>query len=188
MRYNSNHSVKRRGGIFPFMKEYVLKNRKGLIIVLIALSIWMLIEYPHVKNLMSKTKDLNYEAIKVNNNLELSYIEKVDLFLEEKDETINFYAEAFRIDKVTLRNLLKEQADSLDLLNTPNFDKLLIDYLFDLEQNDKSLFNYNVQNKTVSKEYMISLISYYTQIYSNVDFNIASAIAKIESGYRSSYM
>ena len=68
------------------------------------------------------------------------------------------------------------------------FNKILVDYLFNLEQSERELFGKNKVYCTKDSGYIINLINYYTDIYDNVDYSIASAIGEIESGFTSRYM
>lgn len=106
-----------------------------------------------------------------------------DKIMEEINKKIAFYADTFGIDYETLYNRIEENYEQLELKDNENADIILIDYLMELEVNEKELFNKKIIPYTGNKEYIVSLIKYYTDIYSAVDFNIAAAIAEIESCY-----
>ena len=50
------------------------------------------------------------------------------------------------------------------------------------------MFGKNKVYCTKDSGYIINLINYYTDIYDNVDYSIATAIGEIESGFTSRYM
>lgn len=170
------------------MKDYVLKNRKGLLLVLIGILVTGLIEIANFKQKEQLYESLSYSILE---NAEMKVVteeEKKINFFNINKEKISFYAKAFRIDNDAFTNLLKEHFSDLKLEEETNIDKTLIDYLFTLEKENSTLFNKDIVNDNQSKEYMISLINYFTTIYPDVDFKISAAIAEIESGYRSKYM
>ena len=182
--------MKRKGVNLKIMKEYVLRNRKGLLLVLIAVLIMGVIEFQNIKNTKTLNTKLSYNVI-TDQNKEMKVITDEELlnnFLENNQEKINFYAKAFRIESETLTNLIKENYHELEILDNANIDTILIDYLFELEKDNSKLFNFNIVSSNPDKEYMIALINYFTNIYPEVDTSLACAIAKIESGYRSQYM
>ena len=73
-------------------------------------------------------------------------------------------------------------------MNTDNLEYTLIEYLLALEDSNKELFDNSIDPCDDSKEYMLALIKYFSNIYTNVDFSIAAAIAQIESGYTAQSM
>lgn len=163
------------------MKDYIQSNKKGLILVFIATIIMVTIFTLDNKKLNEITVD--YNASIVENKKEITEEEQIELMLKENNDSIAFFANVFQIDSEVLLDTLKNDSD-IDLLDSnDDFDKFLIDYLFNLEKNNKKLFKKDITPCDKSKEYMISLISYYSNVYENVDFNIAAAIAEIESGY-----
>jgi len=105
--------------------------------------------------------------------------------LEEKKETISFFARVFQIEEEVLLDELKTNKEGIDL---ENFDLSIINYLFKLEKSNKKLFSTKRTPCKDSKEYMVALIEYYTSIYPSVDFKIAAGIAQIESNYKSKGM
>ncbi len=159
------------------MKKYIEKNIKGLILVIIG---FISLTFLFVKDNRTSYQDelvMAYDIITE---------EKKENNLDNYQDTINFYANVFQIDNLKLNSLLEE---SYDLIDFNNFDKYLIDYLFDLEKTNKDLFS----NKLTSgigtkKEYILDLINYYAYLYQNVDYSIATSIAHIESGFRAQSM
>ncbi len=170
------------------MKDYVLRNKKGLLLVVLGLLVTGIIEFSNYVQTKKIYKNISYDILESSEMKVVTDEEKLINFFNLNQAKINFYADAFRIDREVLSNLIKENYLALDILNTENSDKVLIDYLFTLETEQKNLFNYNVVNNEPTKDYMVSLIKYYSNIYSDIDFKIASAIAEIESGYSSKYM
>ena len=67
--------------------------------------------------------------------------------------------------------------------NRPYLNRFIVNGHF-YERNDIILaFAQKVSFDDDSKEYIIALLIYFSNIYDNVDFSIAAAIAQIESGY-----
>ena len=73
-------------------------------------------------------------------------------------------------------------------MHTENLEYTLSEYLLSLEDNNKELFDNSIDPCDDSKEYMIALLKYFSNIYTNVDFSIAVAIAQIESGFTAQSM
>lgn len=105
--------------------------------------------------------------------------------------TFKLYTETFGIEL----NTLTDELLSLNENNTLNYndiantgetyetlDKQLIDYLFKLEKEKPSLFNKKLVSNNMSKEYIYSLIDYFSNVYGNVDSTTLKGIAYIESG------
>ena len=111
--------------------------------------------------------------------------DQINNLLSNHQKEIEFYAYTFEIDSKILTNKI---AQDYKIFLNEDFDKTLINYLENLEETEKDLFKQEIIPNTKSKNYMIGLISYFTSIYDNVDFNIAASIAMIESGYNSNYM
>jgi len=158
-----------------------LKTKFIYFILLIVLTLSIIFK-PQI-NLQPKTnfKTFSQSIQKVHS---LRLINPIDIFLEQELEKIEFYANTFQIDLNVLFNLLKTNHQSLNILNNQNnFDLILINYLFSLEESNKELFNNSIIPNKENSKYMISLIKYFTNIYQNVDFNIAASIANVESGY-----
>ncbi len=180
--------LKRKGVKLIIMKEYVLSNKKGLLLVLIAVLIMGVVEFQNIKQENKIMVKLNYQSRGTENERIISPEEIINNFFTENATKISFYAKAFRIKEDKLTSLLKENREELDILNTDNFDLVLINYLLELEKSNPSLFNFNIESNKKSSEYMLNLLKYYTSVYPDVDFALAAGIAKIESGYRAQYM
>lgn len=119
----------------------------------------------------------------------LSYEDQVSMTLKEKKDSIKFLAETFQIDEDVLTNKLKENYKELGFVeNIDDFDKIVINYLFELETSEKTLFNNVRTNGNKDKNYIVRLVKYFSNIYDNVEFTIAAGIANVESGYVSKYM
>lgn len=170
------------------MKEYIQSNKKGLILVILGV---IIITFAFI---MTNKKVNNKEIITINyepSNLESFNVitdeEKQDLYLNEYNEEIEFFARTFGIDKYILIEKLKTD-NNFSILTEENFTKKLIEYLFYLEELDKTLFTNNLVSCSESKEYIIALINYFSNLYGNVDFSIAAGIAQVESSFTSQYM
>lgn len=174
------------------MKEYIKKNKKGLILVSIGL---FLLIFSLVMNKNLTKEDLKVSTISYNTDAEvpeskrlLSEDELLDIYINSNIDTFNFYSSMFQLDNSVLVNKIREDYQILDLLNTDNLDKTILFYIEQLEENNSDLFDNKLNVSNPSKDYMVALIKYFTDIYDNVDFSIAAAIAQIESGYTSQHM
>lgn len=136
--------------------------------------------------------EVEYEVNTKENMVSMRQItdeEKVNLMLDEKKDTIKFLANTFLIDENLLLDKLRENYVSLNYLdNSDNFDKIILDYLLNLETLDKSLFNYGRVQNIMNKDYIVKVLKYFSSLYPSVDFSIAAAIAQVESGFTSVYM
>ncbi len=173
------------------MKHYIKNNKIEVILVSITFILFIsLIGFEIIANNKLKVQPIKFDiSIKekeqrtnANDNNVLNNI------LKENENTIMFLAKTFQIDNEVLITKLKEDYKEIKLLETPSIEKTLIDYLFSLEKSNKKLFSKKVTACKDTKEYMVALIKYYTNIYTSVDFEIAAAIAQIESNYSSSGM
>jgi len=182
------------------MKKYVQSNKKGLVLVAIAVII-MTMAFVNKENTTARFESVslsyNLAPILLNNEMEeepapaveLTDEEKLEIVFQEHKEEITFVAKTFKIAEETLIDKLRENHQELNLLNlTEPMLKTLINYLFSLEETSKELFDNKITPCQESKEYMISLINLFSHLYGNVDFEIAAAIAEIESGYQAPYM
>lgn len=170
------------------MKEYVLSNRKGLLLVLIAVLIMGVIEFQNVKHEKKLAEKLNYEAITAENVKVLSKKDIELMALEENKDKIIFYAKTFNINRDTLLKIFENKTNDENFTFTEDFDKNIINLLLDLENKEPSLFGTESNIDNHNKDYIVDLIKYFTNIYSDVDFALAAGIGQIESGYRSQYM
>jgi hypothetical protein len=167
-----------------------------------------LISYSIINNKVKNEKDM----VIINNiSMDLNESDKVKLptkeelkeiqineFLNEYDTLIIFYSQTFKIDKEKLISIIKttnsndNEFDKYDVFSTGipsnSVEESIINYLLNLNNTNKSLFNNKITPCNKSKEYILGLIDYYTVIYPNVDPSTAKAIAQIESLYSSSYM
>lgn len=109
-------------------------------------------------------------------------------FFLEYDDTIRFLTNTFQIDYEVFLELLKNNYIHLELLDTDKVEYTLVNYLWTLNNTEISLFNKNRRVEEANKEYTIALIKYFTSIYTDVDFALATAIVEVESGFISSSM
>lgn len=166
------------------MKDYIQSNKKGLFMVAIATIIMGLLftkdeEIPMVFEAIT----ISSEKLEVSSEYIVKEEEKEELVLNEHIEEINFYADTFQIKREVLLEKLKEDYAKLDLENKDSLGLTLINYLFNLEATQTELFEKKTTPCTDSKEYIVSLINYFSNVYGNVDFQIATAIAEIESAF-----
>ena len=169
------------------MKNYIKTNKNKIFIYIgIMIGVIILLMPDHSEHL-----ELEHEASTVAPQMmkELSLEDKINRVLSINEDTISFAALTFQIDKNLLLNKLKENYDVLNFLdNNENFDRILYDYLINLEEEEKELFGNEKNTDNQNKEYIVNLIKYFTSIYSDVDFKTAAGIANVESGYVSERM
>ena len=170
------------------MKDYVLRNRKGLLLVLLAVLVTSLVEISNIKESNKPDLSIRYNGFNIEQKQEFSEEKIVEQFFTDNQNYFAFYAKTFQIEEEKLIALLKDDYQNNGILEATNLDKYLIDYLLALESENKDLFNNKITSSMPNSEYIVSLIKYFTKVYDNVDFKIAAAIGLIESGYRSEYM
>ena len=173
------------------MKEYINKNKKGLILLSIGV---VLLIFSFGLHYFVNKDDIIVHSISYNVDAEvpestriLSEEEILNIFLTNNIDTIKFMSDMFQIDNEVLLNKLREDYQSINLLDN-DLDKALLDYMIALEDSNPELFSKKLNVSNPSKEYMIALIKYFCDYYGNVDFSIAAAIAEIESGYSAKSM
>ena len=173
------------------MKEYIKKNKKGLILlsigaILLTFSLTMH-HYINRDEMIVHSISYNVDAEVPESTRILSEEEILNIFLTNNTNTIKFMSDMFQIDNEVLLNKLREDYQSINLLDN-DLDKTLLDYMIALEDSNPELFSKKLNVSNPSKEYMIALIKYFCDYYGNVDFSIAAAIAEIESGYSAKSM
>ena len=173
------------------MKEYIKKNKKGLILlsigaILLTFSLTMH-HYINKDEMIVHSISYNVDAEVPESTRILSEEEILNIFLTNNTITIKFMSDMFQIDNEVLLNKLREDYQSINLLDN-DLDKTLLDYMIALEDSNPELFSKKLNVSNPSKEYMIALIKYFCDYYGNVDFSIAAAIAEIESGYSAKSM
>lgn len=175
------------------MKDYIINNKKGIILVILGamILIVMLLLYhrcSHQELLVSSISTFEAKISEPESKKILSQEELTEIYINDNIETISFLANTFQIDQSILTEKLKLEAKNINLLNTDNLEYTIIEYLLVLEDSEKDLFSNKVDPCDDSKEYMIALLKYFSNIYSNIDFSIAAAIAQIESGFTAQSM
>ena len=154
-----------------------IKTNKNKIFIIIGVLVGVIILLQPSGTIHQEVENNVENGVPLENLNKLSYEDQVSMTLKEKKDSIKFLAETFQIDEKVLINMLKDNYEKFGFnKNTNDFDKIVIDYLFELETRDKTLFN-NVRTHG-NKD----------NIYTNVEFTIAAGIANVESGYTSKYM
>lgn len=172
------------------MKKFIINYKKSILVCL-ATSIMIIslllinsnLYNKNNKNLIVETNKMNIESKKVITEEEL-----FNIFLSKNNDLIIFLTDTFQINKEDFITHLKKDYNELNIVNEDNIEIILIEYLLNLEDNEKDLFDNTITKCNDTKEYMIALIKYFTDIYDNVDFSIACAIAQIESNYSATSM
>ena len=174
------------------MKEYIKKNKKGLILlsigaVLLTFSLTMH-HYINRDEMIVHSISYNVDAEVPETSRILSEEEILNIFLTNNTDIIKFMSDMFQVDNEVLLNKLREDYQSINLLDTDDLDRTLLDYMITLEDSNPEMFSNTLNTSDPSKEYMVALIKYFCDYYGNVDFSIAAAIAEIESGYSAKSM
>lgn len=174
------------------MKEYIKKNKKGLILlsigaVLLTFSLTMH-HYINKDEMIVHSISYNVDAEVPETSRILSEEEILNIFLTNNTDIIKFMSDMFQVDHEVLLNKLREDYQSINLLDTDDLDRTLLDYMIALEDSNPEMFSNTLNTSDPSKEYMVALIKYFCDYYGNVDFSIAAAIAQIESGYSAKSM
>ena len=174
------------------MKEYIKKNKKGLILlsigaILLTFSLTMH-HYINRDEMIVHSISYNVDAEVPETSRILSEEEILNIFLTNNTDIIKFMSDMFQVDHEVLLNKLREDYQSINLLDTDDLDRTLLDYMIALEDSNPEMFSNTLNTSDPSKEYMVALIKYFCDYYGNVDFSIAAAIAQIESGYSAKSM
>ena len=174
------------------MKEYIKKNKKGLILlsigaILLTFSLTMH-HYINKDEMIVHSISYNVDAEVPETSRILSEEEILNIFLTNNTDIIKFMSDMFQVDNEVLLNKLREDYQSINLLDTDDLDRTLLDYMIALEDSNPEMFSNTFNTSDPSKEYMVALIKYFCDYYGNVDFSIAAAIAQIESGYSAKSM
>jgi hypothetical protein len=146
--------------------------------------------------------DFSYNEIKSENeviamsSVDYSLTDDINNFVNNNYDIFKFYADTFEINIEDIKNELilsnaNKVFNSYDIANSgityASLDKNLIDYLFDLEELKPNLFQKkHYDGNKYSKEYIYSLLKYYTNIYDDVDYRTLAGITYIETGNLSS--
>ena len=175
------------------MKNYIICNKKGIILVILGVMILivMLLLYHRCSQQEFLVSSISTFEAKINepeSKRILSEEELLEIYINDNLETINFFADVFKINRDTLVERLMIDYQSINLMHTENLEYTLSEYLLALEDTNKDLFDNSIDPCDDSKEYMIALLKYFSNIYTNVDFSIAVAIAQIESGFTAQSM
>lgn len=166
-----------------------IKTNKNKIFIIIGVLVGVIILLQPSGTIHQEVENNVENGVPMENLNKLSYEDQVSMTLKEKKDSIKFLAETFQIDEKVLINMLKDNYEKFGFnKNTNDFDKIVIDYLFELETRDKTLFNNVRTHGNKDKDYIVKLVKYFSNIYTNVEFTIAAGIANVESGYTSKYM
>ena len=170
------------------MINYIKTNKNKIFIIIGVLVGVIILLQPSGTIHLEVEKDVE-NGVPLESLNKLSYEDQVSMTLKEKKDSIKFLAETFQIDEDVLTNKLKENYKELGFVeNIDDFDKIVINYLFELETSEKTSFNNVRTNGNKDKDYIVRLVKYFSNIYDNVEFTIAAGIANVESGYVSKYM
>ena len=183
----------------------------NIIICLLLLTVFVVLTRP--KNVDASTSDdypsikLGYEFKKLefitNLNIHEDESNKItynlDYYLEEKKDTIAFFAKVFGynyndvIKDLQTKNEKEEvflmtnigflKNKNNELLNFENFEYGLIEYFYNLNKTKTLKRTNKYIPYSGSASYVENLIMYYSNIYTNVDQTLMLSIGAAESGY-----
>lgn len=173
------------------MTDYVQKNKQGILLGLIGVTITVITlmitkefnTYDNETNIIASSYVSNVFMNEPESAHELTEEELLEELLNNNNELIVFLANTFQIDINVFKDILRNNYVTLDLLNQTNLPYFLTEYLLQLENTDNYLFTKTRTGCTDNKDYIVALVKYFCSIYSTVDFSIAAAIADIESNY-----
>lgn len=126
-----------------------------------------------------------------------------ECFLKKNADTVEFFAKTFGIDSSHIyEDLIKKNdntsydeynigliKDSKGLKKYSSFEEGLIEYLIIFAKTNPTLVSNTIKPYTGDSKYVIDLIKYFTNIYTNVDYLTAVSIGAAESGhYKVAYM
>ena len=160
------------------MIKFFKNNYKKIIYYL--WGIILIISTLSINNINNKPIEKNYKK-----TIALEENSFINDLIDNHQNEINFYSLTFGINKDILIDKIKIEQN---LFKDNNFDRTLLNYLENLEKTESDLFNNELISCNKDKEYIISLISYFSNLYENVDFKIAASIAMVESGFQSKNM
>ena len=179
----------------------------NIIICLLLLTVFVVLTRP--KNVDASTSDdypsikLGYEFKKLEFLVDVYQEESItynlDYYLEEKKDTIAFFAKAFGynyndvIKDLQTKNEKEEvflmtnigflKNENNELLNFENFEYGLIEYFYNLNKTKTLKRTNKYIPYSGSASYVENLIMYYSNIYTNVDQTLMLSIGAAESGY-----
>lgn len=152
---------------------------------------------PNTKPLIINEEDIETTSIEVEETVE--EINKYDQLLIDNTELITFYANMFNIPVDIIQNDIKTRSineEIIDINNLgflkdennnlkthANIDLGLIEYFEDYINNNPTYKNNQLTPYTGNSEYIKGLVAYFTNVFSDVDYNIAITIGAAESGH-----
>lgn len=152
---------------------------------------------PNTKPLIINEEDIETTSIEVEEKVE--EINKYDQLLIDNTELITFYANMFNIPVDIIQNDIKTRSineEIIDINNLgflkdennnlkthANIDLGLIEYFEDYINNNPTYKNNQLTPYTGNSEYIKGLVAYFTNVFSDVDYNIAITIGAAESGH-----
>ena len=163
----------------------------NIIICLLLLTVFVVLTRP--KNVDASTSDdypsikLGYEFKKLEFLVDVYQEESItynlDYYLEEKKDTIAFFAKAFGYNYNDVIKDLQTKNENNELLNFENFEYGLIEYFYNLNKTKTLKRTNKYIPYSGSASYVEKLIMYYSNIYTNVDQTLMLSIGAAESGY-----
>ena len=122
-----------------------IKNNKSKVMKFIVLIVGIVILLVPHKGEVLQVEEVNVSPIiELSAKKELTESEKVEALLNENFDEISFFSKVFQINEETLIDKLTINYKELNLLDDGIiFNKILVDYLFNLEQSERELFGKN---------------------------------------------
>ena len=172
--------------------------KRKIIVRVITFSVVIACIYNNFPTINTKTTETS-SVIELQTINEYNLEEDIINYINENNEIFNFYANMFGITiqdlkKSIINDNVNKTFNRNDIgnfnINYSNMDMNIIDYLFNLKKSNPKLFKQEYTNANdYNKDYIYGLINYFSNVYENVDYNVLSAIAYIETGnLNSKYM
>lgn len=151
------------------------------------------------KNPVLNEKEIEIENIETEIIDEVEEISAYEEILNEQQKLIEFYANLFNVpidiikndliakskdeEIIDINNLGYLKDENNILITHANIDLGLIAYFEDFLIKNPEYKTSNITPYTGNSEYVKSLIAYFTNVYTDVDYNIAITIGAAESGH-----
>ena len=127
-------------------------------------------------------------------------IEKdINYYIAQNEKTIKFFSEMFGYDYNLIKEDIKTRSEEIETINETNIASLknkngeiitfanteygLVEYFYELIEKNKIKRTRKIESYNGNSDYVEKLIIYYSNIYQNVNADIALSIGAAESGY-----
>ena len=191
-----------------FMKRDVFKKICQIVIVIV---LTLAVSRSNIIKLSTSNRqesDVKYNAnqkITETKNIAIN-VEKepneLELFIEQNEEQIRFFAKMFGMEYESVVNKIKEYNNDASNINENNIgnlkdlegntynyssiDRGILEFFLNLEETHPDMTTENTEIYDGSSEYIEALVEYFSSLYPEVDHKLMLSIAAAESGYYTS--